>query len=227
MSAFPHRGRVSAVNLPSREAFDISKKGEVILRNSEIQRTLEYYDAHAEEYAAATAELDLSHLYDHFESLLPPGGAVLDAGCGSGRDVRHFLDQGFRVTAFDGSKRLAALASATTGVPVVHCRFDQFRSQEQFDGVWACASLLHLPREALVKALLNMRRALKPDGVLFGSVRLAPDQNRQDDDRFFLDLPMSTYLDELQNLGFEVRKYWISADVRSPSAKWLNFLAKK
>src|SRR5438309_6932977 len=79
----------------------------------------------------------LEALYQPFLAHLPPGGHILDAGCGSGRDSRVFLDRGCRVTAIDGSGAMAALASAYLGQAVLHLTFQEITFEACFDGVWA------------------------------------------------------------------------------------------
>jgi trans-aconitate methyltransferase len=71
-------------------------------------------------------------------------GHILDAGCGSGRDSSYFLDKGFDVSAFDASAELAKLASQLIHRPVTVCQFNEYESDKPFDGIWACASLLHV-----------------------------------------------------------------------------------
>ena len=86
--------------------------------------TLDYYDRNADAFTARTINDDLTSEYDAFLKHLPPGGHILDAGCGSGRDTRHFLDMGYHVTAFDGSIEMAARATEHTGRSVAHLRFE-------------------------------------------------------------------------------------------------------
>src|SRR5690348_11531546 len=103
--------------------------------------TGEFYRQNARAYAAETLGVDMGTLYEPFLALLPAGGHILDAGCGSGRDAREFKRQGYHVTAIDASPELARLASETTGEPVRVLRFEEMMYEAEFDGVWACASL--------------------------------------------------------------------------------------
>jgi SAM-dependent methyltransferase len=131
--------------------------------------TLAFYDENAEVYAAQTWGLDLAALHDRFLAYVPPGGHILDAGSGSGRDTAAFLHRGYRVTAFDASPRLAALSSEATGQPTHVLRFDEVELCRQFDGVWASASLLHVPAADLPDALSRLARALAPGGTLLAT----------------------------------------------------------
>jgi 2-polyprenyl-3-methyl-5-hydroxy-6-metoxy-1,4-benzoquinol methylase len=110
-----------------------------------------HYRTHAQAYFDATQGVDMAPLYARFMPLLPPGAHVLDAGCGSGRDALAFRRMGFAVEAFDASPELAALAQGHTGLPVQVMSFQQMADamgnawHARFDGILACASLLHVP----------------------------------------------------------------------------------
>lgn len=129
--------------------------------------------AHYETQAAVSAQrmlaVDASALYPPFLAHLPPGGHILDAGCGAGRDSRQFLAQGYRVTAFYASAALCAIATDLLGQPVFNLTFQTIAFEECFDGVWANASLLHLPPDVLPDVLRRLSRALNPGGVLYAS----------------------------------------------------------
>ena len=81
-----------------------------------------------------------------FLACLPAGAAILDFGCGSGRDAKAFLELGFSVEASDGSEELCRRASELTGIPVKRMLFSELSAADRYDGIWACASILHLPR---------------------------------------------------------------------------------
>jgi hypothetical protein len=108
-----------------------------------------YYTQHAAEFFHSTVGVDMAPIRQRFIARLPPGGHILDAGCGSGRDARAFAEAGFRVTAFDASAELARLASAHCGFAVAERRFEDVDEVAQFDGIWCCASLLHVPLAAV------------------------------------------------------------------------------
>ena len=133
-----------------------------------------HYRQHAQAYADATRSVDMSPLYARFTPHLPAGGRVLDVGCGSGRDARAFAQQGFRVTAFDASPELAQLAARYTGLPVVVAdvlALDgpatlDLPPDTLFDGIWACASLLHVPEARQARAWACLWPLLRPGGRL-------------------------------------------------------------
>jgi SAM-dependent methyltransferase len=133
--------------------------------------TLAYYEDQAETFFAETVDVDMAPLYARFLARVPPGGHILDAGCGSGRDALAFRRLGYAVTAFEASPTLARLATAHCGLPVEVRRFQEIDWEDRFDGIWACASLLHVPMAELPEVLGRLGRALKSDGVLYASFK--------------------------------------------------------
>jgi SAM-dependent methyltransferase len=133
--------------------------------------TAAYYDANAQAFYELTVGVDVQHLYGPFLAHLAPGAHILDAGCGSGRDSRHFLAAGYAVTAMEPCDGLASRAEALIGQPVVRRRFAEVDWVEAFDGVWASASLLHVPKSEIDDALGRLTRALKPGGMLYASFK--------------------------------------------------------
>src|SRR5919107_497302 len=91
------------------------------------EQTLSYYEANAKRFFDNTHAIDMDTIYEPFLSLLPPGAHILDAGCGSGRDSRAFLERGYEVTALDASEAIVELASQHIGRPVLHISFDEVR----------------------------------------------------------------------------------------------------
>jgi SAM-dependent methyltransferase len=126
-----------------------------------------YYDCHARDFFDSTVSLDMSPLYEAFLSKLPTGAAILDAGCGSGRDACAFRDRGYRVTAFDASPALAALAAEHCGFEIQVRRFADVGEVEAYDGIWACASLVHVSLAQMPDTLGRLWRALRPRGRLY------------------------------------------------------------
>ena len=127
--------------------------------------TINFYDKNAEAYAALTVTADMSRAYEKFLAYLPCGAKVLDAGCGSGRDSLFFMRQGYRVTMLDASAAMCRCAEKLTGQKALHKTFAEINFDKQFDGIWANASLLHVPEQELEKVLKILYRALKDDGV--------------------------------------------------------------
>lgn len=193
-----------------------------------IKSTIEYYNEHADEFFDGTVNADMSEILGMFEKLLPEGGCVLDAGCGSGRDSKHFLERGFRVSAFDGSEEIARLASEYAGIDVKCCTFEEFDEVERYDGIWACASLLHVRARDIGTAMGNLARALKPGGVIYISFKYGEGE-RQRGERFFLDMDEDGIARIVGGSGLEMLKSFITSDVRNgrASEKWMNAIAMR
>ena len=136
------------------------------------KETLRFYDQNSEEFTAGTLAADMSQARSRFTAHLPPKGIILDLGCGAGRDAKAFLDAGFRVDAVDGSAELCASASAYTGIPVKQMLFSELDACERYDGIWACASILHLPKAELADVIGKIAKALKTGGVLYTSFKI-------------------------------------------------------
>ena len=98
-----------------------------------VRDTLAYYDQHTDAFIERTAERAMEHVYTPFLALIPERGRILDAGCGSGRDAAAFAARGYRVTAFDGSPKMARRASERTGLTVRTLTFDAVDWHEEFD----------------------------------------------------------------------------------------------
>ena len=191
--------------------------------------TLAYYADHAQEFASSTADVDFRATQDRFASLLAPGAAILDFGCGSGRDARHFLSEGFRVTAIDGSPELCAIASELAGIPVRNELFGELADVEAYDGVWACSSILHLPKHELADVLGRMERALTPHGIAYTSFKHGTFEGTRAGRHFtdFTEPTFRSFLDGIPQLAIE--DLWISADVRPgrEDEQWLNLILRK
>src|ERR1700712_1494608 len=149
--------------------------------------SISYYDRNAANFFADTAHADLGDLHARFLKHVPPGGTILEAGCGAGRDALAFKTAGYAVTAFDGSAKMAELARTRSGLPVLHKRFDEVDWQDTFDGIWACASLLHVPRAELPDVMARLARALKPGGVFYLSFKYGAG-DRHANERDFTDM---------------------------------------
>ena len=191
-------------------------------------KTIDYYDKHAEEFTASRFEVDMESLYRPFLAELPEGTRILDVGCGSGRDTLAFKNKGYQVDAIDYSEELVKKATQLTGIPVRLQSFYEIDADQAYDGIWACASLLHCERSRLVEVLQNMLRALKPHGVIYMSFKHG-DLDREKDGRHFTDLN-EVQVKELLNQWDDVSqlKQWITIDQRpNRSEKWLNILLKK
>ncbi|POC19244.1 class I SAM-dependent methyltransferase [Vibrio vulnificus] len=186
--------------------------------------TDQYYTENAQSFFDATVSVDVQKLYDHFLPHLNPNGAILDAGCGSGRDAKHFKDLGFNVTAFDANRALVELASRHLAQNVIHATFDTFRAEpNRFDGIWACASLLHVPDQELAATFFTLSQLLKPQGIFYCSFKYGQAAHVRNG-RFFTDMDENKLQQTLTASPFTIQQTWITSDVRPgrESEQWLN-----
>ncbi len=146
--------------------------------------TLKYYQDNAQTFFDGTVNVDMSSLYEAFIRHLAPGARVLDAGCGSGRDAKAFLEMGYQVKAFDASPAMVELAREHTGLPVQLMSFADVDWKEEFDGIWCCASLLHVPAVELPGVMRRLADALKPGGVWYVSFKYGEGEREVDGRRF-------------------------------------------
>lgn len=193
-------------------------------------RTLAFYETQAERYAEDTMGIPMDLAYERFLKRVPTQGRLLDAGSGSGRDTRAFLQRGYRVEAFDASPALAALSTQLTGVATKVMSFLEVDAVERYAGVWACASLLHVPRTEMALALTKLCQALQPGGILYASFRHGNAEVIASDGRAFTDMNLelaSRVLAEVPSLS--LIESWVDA---GPSAtgrvlEWFSMVCRK
>ena len=188
----------------------------------------EYYSRSARSFFDATAFIDMSALQEAFLSKLPARAHILDAGCGSGRDAKVFADRGFRVSAFDASPALATLAAHYCGFEVGVRTFADVVEVDAYDGIWCCASLLHVPAPELPECLVRLWRALRPGGCLYMSFKFGTGE-REHAGRRFTDANDTTLRGWLAPLSLVSSiETWLSEDKRPErSDTWLNSLIVK
>jgi SAM-dependent methyltransferase len=192
--------------------------------------TTAYYDAHAREFCENTASVDMSELYIPFLREIPAGGRILDGGCGSGRDSLAFIQRGYQVVSMDASTEMVTATSKLTGQPALLMTFEQMPFEAEFDGVWACASLLHVARQDVNSVLDRLAKALKRDGVLYLSFKYG-DAERLEGERFFNDMNEVLLENVLATQSeLEFVRLWVTADLRNDrrgSQRWLNAILRR
>lgn len=186
--------------------------------------TTETYDQHAAVIADRFWSVDLSHIWDRFCSKLSDRALVLDLGCGPGRDCAALLARGCRVVGIDLSAGMLREAARRAPGDYVQGDMRRLPFAGRFDGLWANASLLHLPRAEAPAALSEMRRALRPDGVLYLSVKLGDGEEweQREGRRFFTYFSRPETLLLVEQAGFLIRVDWVEA---AKKHDWLNLLA--
>ena len=191
--------------------------------------TLEYYDQNSAAFIEGTVSSDMSFLYAKFESRLAKGARILDLGCGSGRDSRYFLREGYQVEAVDGSQALCDHASEYIGQEARCLLFEDLDYTEEFDAVWACASLLHVSKAELPAIIQKVHAALKPGGILFTCFKYGNHEYTKDG-RFFNNYNEETVKSIINpETGFETLDIFITGDVREDreDERWVNVVARK
>jgi len=188
----------------------------------------DYYQLHAQRFFSETVDVDMSELYRPFVAHLKPGARILDAGCGSGRDAKAFSEMGYEVEAFDASAELVELARQHTGLPVKQMRFEEVTEVERYDGIWCCASLLHVPLAELPGVMAQLAKALKPGGVWYLSFKYGSGE-REKDGRRFTDMDEAGFAEVLSELsGIEVMECWQTHDQRPEREdSWINLVLSK
>lgn len=190
--------------------------------------TLEYYNQQAEQFVQGTVDVEFSHLQNQFIEMLPAGGTILDLGCGSGRDSKAYKKAGFKVIAVDGSESLSKIASEYIGQEVLCAKFQNLCIQEPLDGVWACATLLHLEKEDVISTMQKLSKNLVSGGIFYVSFKYGHFSGERDG-RFFTDMTEDAFADVISNIEeLTIVKQMITEDARPDrTEKWLNVFLKK
>ena len=206
-------------------SFPVSTTANIISKN----QTLNYYDENALSFSESTLHVDFTETQQAFLNCLPSHAQILDFGCGAGRDARYFLEQGCKVTAVDGSEALCKIASEYTGIPVKQMLFQDLDEIEKYDGIWACASILHLKKTELLGVLVKMRNALKTQGIIYTSFKYGGCEGIRNG-RYFTDFTEELFADFVKDIpGLTIEKAWITGDVRAGRGdeRWINILLRK
>ena len=194
-----------------------------------MTNTINYYNENAKKYIESTVNVDFHDAQDRFLAFVKEGSHILDFGCGSGRDAKYFLDKGYKVSALDGTKEFCEYASNLTGLKVRQMLFNEFEDKDMYDAVWACASILHCPKDELKSVMKAIRESLHDGGVFYTSFKYSEFEGERNG-RHFTDLTEDSF-EKLMNEvgGFELIDQWISLDVRPGRGeeKWLNVILRK
>lgn len=170
-----------------------------------IAQTLAVYSKTAPDYAERTRGVDMSKEYAFFLELLPvpvKHARILDAGCGSARDSLAFQKMGAYAMAIDGCPEFVAAARAAQ-VPAVVKTFGELNWSNAFEGIWAQASLLHLPEKELGEALAALHEALVPGGVICVGMKEGEGTETLPDGRFFRYTNPEDLGNQLRKAGFK------------------------
>lgn len=191
--------------------------------------SVEFYNENAKGFFENTVDADMGETYETFNSYLKKGTTILDLGCGSGRDSYHFSNYGYEVISADYSDEMVKMARDYLNKEVIKLDMRQMDFKKKFDGIWACASILHIKKDAIGKVLKNSYRALKDGGIMYMSFKYGEGEV-QSGERHFSNYTEDTFSELLDSLDiFSVEKFWKTADVRPDRQDefWLNVIVKK
>ena len=194
-----------------------------------MNNTINYYNQNAENFIANTQNADMHPTQERFLRVLDANTSILDFGCGSGRDTKYFLEKGYQVTATDGSAEICRLASEFTGIEVKEMLFQELDTMNQYDGIWACSSILHLPKKELLPVIQKMCEALKDNGIIYTSFKYG-DFEGERNGRYFTDFTEKTFREVIEKVPeLTIEEHWITSDVRPGRGeeKWLNLILRK
>lgn len=184
---------------------------------------MDYYKENANEFIQNTLDIDMSDFYAQFEAYLVPGAKVLDIGCGAGRDLKHFKESSYDASGIEPCVELANFAQNYSNCEVLKTGINDFKTTDKFDGIWACASLLHLTDDELVKAFSNIKKLMQKNATFYCSFKLG-DFKGQRGGRYYNDQTLES-ISRLIASELVIVKSWITEDVRvGHTEKWLNLI---
>ena len=193
-----------------------------------MNSTIEYYNSHAGEYYDRTLAVELDELYGEFLEYVPSGGRIMDLGCGSGRDVKWFRDHGYEAFGLDASEELVNFARERLQLPVAVGKIEEWIADEPYDGIWCCASMMHLDEKCIEQFFSNLSHNLKPDGILYMSVKSGIDTGFDEAGRYFKDFSEADIRDLLVRFqDLELIELWFSEDkLARERFSWMNLIIK-
>ncbi len=191
--------------------------------------TLDYYNNNAKDYFDTTVNADMSIQYEFFLKHIPDGGRILDFGCGSGRDALFFKNNGYEVYAIDGSLELCKLAKEYTGIDVKCMDFKDLSNISFYDGIWASASLLHVPKDELIDILKKIRDSLKENGYLYAALKDGIGEEITKEGRYYNYIKYDKFIELSSKSGLELVDFFSSKSVSNPNEQhyWNNYILKK
>ena len=192
-------------------------------------KTLDYYNENATEFYHGTINVDFNENQYKFAKLFEKETFILDFGCGSGRDAKFFIDMGFKVEAIDGSEEMCKLSSEYTGLNVKCMLFSELDAIDKYDGIWACASILHLPKPELKEVLRKMLVAIKDEGYIYTSFKYGTFEGERNG-RYFTDFTEKAFEEFVIDVPMlDIKEMWVTSDVRQgrKDEKWLNTIIQK
>jgi len=189
--------------------------------------TKDYYNKNANEFIKNTLDLDMSNLQKKFEKYLPKNAKILDLGFGSGRDSRYFHNKGFEVVSTDFSEEFVSIGKDLLDNKVILLDTLEMKFVNEFDGIWACASLLHFNDDDLRIAITNCHNALKKDGIMFTSFKKGTFVGERNG-RIFHDFVEEDLEKLVISLGFDILEIYESKDIGPDRTEyWINLIIRR
>ena len=189
--------------------------------------TKDYYRSNAQNYAKRTLSIDVDDIRGRFMAYLAPGSSILDVGCGSGRDLCAFTESGFPATGVDSAEEMCASARRHSGCKVYNTPFENFTPCRPHDGIWAMASLVHLPDKDMPPSLQRIWSWLKKGGIFYASFKDKSGAGVTSDGRVFNGFSLDEVTQLFGNLqGAEVLETWSTQD-ETRHRVWQNIILRK
>lgn len=194
-----------------------------------MKSTIDYYNTHAEEYYQSTVTADLDAARKKFAEYLKPEARIIDVGCGSGRDVVAFRDMGFNAEGIDASEALVRLATEKLGITANVADMSDWIADEAYDGIWCCASLMHLNEEDYERFFSNLKYNLRTGGALYISVKTGIETGTDAAGRYLRNFNEEDIRDLINKAaGLRLSELWYTDDTLSRrDFRWLNVIAEK
>ena len=188
----------------------------------------EYYEINAKQYAEKAFSADMSEQYQRFLPLLKEGAAILDIGSGSGRDACYFQKMGYQVTALEPSTHLCKEIQKVFSGTIIHSDIQHYQPDQQFDGIWACASFLHLQEKEILDFFGKINCFLHDHGIIHLSGKNGISTGKANDGRYFLEFTEQLAENILMtNEQVKLEQLWYTEDVTGrKDFRWMNMIFK-
>lgn len=192
------------------------------------QTNLGYYNNNNIKYAEISSLMDIVDVRNRFISAgIPQGASILDAGCGAGGDTLKFKEQGYKMTSFDGSEGMVEVCKQK-GIECIHKDFLSIDFKNEFDAVWAAASLLHIPPQSIEQAITNLVDALKPNGLFYFSIKKLENGFMEDSmGRLFYNPGQERLQEIFDGQNLTLIDQWDTGKQNDPTQTFINYVLKK
>ena len=196
-----------------------------------MDKTVSYYNENALDYFEKTFGLDNSLNQKMFLHEVNKAGynnpKMLDVGCGACRDAYFFGQNGIQVYPIDASDKLARVVKEKLEINIQVMDMSDISFTEEFELVWASASVLHLPKHEAKDVIKKCYNALKSNGLFYISVKTKQDEEFSNGERYFSYYEKDELAELLRPIGFVEKSLWYNCDSLGRPTIWLNFVVQK